>query len=218
MNNSLELYDSFQNLRCLRIQEKANKVHFLYYKQYPKPNSLKFPQKLSAIFFYFDEELQDKFFYLYLSLVGQIDDVSLGSYYNKKGSKNKRKLIYFAIVKFIEEEALIALLNQKETQIKINNYLQQIKHRKIELDYDPLQNIEDNNINNEDADEDGFVEVKKTNTKNHFSKGELSFKVKKEEIEDDIYDNKKKKKGLNDCFWNFQLLDKKRQSKILYYI
>ena len=85
----------FQNLKCLRIQENLHRKYFLYYKQYPKPNSDKFPQKLSAIFFYFSDDLDEKFFYLYISLIGQIDDVSLGSFFNRKGSKSKRKMIHF---------------------------------------------------------------------------------------------------------------------------
>lgn len=210
--------NSFQNLRCLRIQENLNRKYFLYYKQYPKPNSNKFPQNLSAIFFYFNEDLDEKFFYLYISLVGQIDNVSLGSYFNKKGSKAKRKIVHFAIVKFVDEESLEELLDQKATQKKINNYLEQVKHKRIDLDYDPLKGIDDDNDDNAEGeeDDDGFVEVKKNTTKNHFSKGELSFKVGKRDNddEDDLYEKKKKKKqGLADTYWNFQVLDKKRQSK-----
>lgn len=207
----------FQSLKCLRIQESAHRKYILYYKQYPKPNSKKFPQNLCAIFFHFYEGLEEKFFYLYISLIGQIESVTLGSFFNKKGSSSKRRMVYFAIVKFDEPSSLKALLNQRNTQSIVNNYLENIKHKHIDLDYDPLKGILNEEEEGEE-DADGFVTVKRTDNKNRFSKGDISFKLNKinNDEDDDLYDNlkkKKKKEKLGDTYWNFQVLDKKRQSK-----
>jgi hypothetical protein len=147
-----------------------------------------------------------------MSLYGQIDTVDLGSFFNRKGSKNKRRLVNFAIVKYCEKESLNNLLKDNNNSQKIiNNYINMTKYNNNNLDYDPLKFEEENLLG--EPDEDGFIEVKANNNgKNHFSnqKG-LSFKIAKEE--DDFYKNliaKKKKKKENNLYYNFQVLDKKR--------
>ena len=75
-------------------------------------------------------------------------------------------------------------------------------------------NIDEENEEKE-VDDDGFVEVKPNTAKHNFSKGGLSFKVMKEtEEDDDILNAGKRKKNKdkgNDFYWNYQVLDKKRQ-------
>ena len=217
-----QIPNEYQSMQCLRIEENSHRVIFLYYKRYPKKNSERFPQNLSAIFFYFDHELDDKFFYLYLSLIGQVDEVELGSFFNRKGSKSKRRIVNFAIVKFLEEESMNKLLDPSITQRAINNYLENRKNKNIDLNYDPLKEIKDENEEKE-IDDDGFVEVKPNTARKNFSKGGISFKIMKEKEEDeDILNagrrNKKKKHKGNDFFWGFQMLDKKRQSKFIFII
>ena len=103
-NDDHELLQNDKSLKCLRIEINSNNVVFLYYKIYPKEDSIRFPQIKSAIFFYFDSDHVDKHFIkTYISQVGPIDEIETGNYINRKGSKKKRKTVFFAIVKFIEE-------------------------------------------------------------------------------------------------------------------
>ena len=210
-----DIPEKYQSLQCLRIEENKNRIIFLYYQQYPKKNSERFPQNLTAIFFYFDYQLEDEFFYLYASLVGQVDDVKQGSFFNRKGSKSKRRVVNFAIVKFVEEESMTKLKDTKLVQRAINNYLDNKRNRNIQLSYDPLKDNIDEENEEKEVDDDGFVEVKPNTAKHNFSKGGLSFKVMKETEEDeDILNAGKRKKNKdkgNDFYWNFQVLDKKRQ-------
>jgi hypothetical protein len=198
-----------KSLQCIRIELNSHVTVFLYYKIYPKTDSKRFPQDRSAILFYFDNEnINHNFLKTYLSLVGSVDEIEIGSYINRKGSKKKRRIVNFAIVKFMDPEHLNSLMNRYETQMKINNFLENKKNRKINLSYDPL-NYEDDEENVEaEVDEDGFVEVKYDNVSKRFSKNGLSFKVAKGEQE-----NENKKENKNDFYWNHQILAKKRQSK-----
>lgn len=207
-NEKEEVPIEYENLHFLRIELNSHKTILLYYKRYPKP-SKKYPQNLTSIFFYFDEELDDKFFYLYISLMGQIDFVDLGSFFNRKGSKNKRKIVKFAIVKFTEEESLNVLMNQYKSQLLINEYLEKIRHKDIDIIYDPLR---DNYLNNNNVDEDGFIEVKVNTRKNNFSNGNLSFKVSNDKFDeyDNLYKRRRKRKR-NELYYNFQVKDKKKE-------
>ena len=209
-NNLEELQD--KNLQCIRVEINSHVTVFLYYKKYPKPDSKKFPQERSAIVFYFDsgDYVNEKFIWTYFSLAGQVEDVELGSYINKKGSKKKRRVVNFAIVKFVEEEDLQGLLNRYEMQMKINSFLETRKNRNVNLDYDPLKDVEEEE--EEEVDSEGFVEVKRQVTKKRFNKQGLSFKVSKKSAQEDE-DKLLKKEEKGDFYWNFQLLDKKRQSK-----
>jgi hypothetical protein len=211
-NNLEELQD--KNLQCIRVEINTHVTVFLYYKKYPKQDSKKFPQERSAIVFYFDsgDYVNEKFIWTYFSLAGQVEDVEFGSYINKKGSKKKRRVVNFAIVKFLEEEDLQALLNRYEMQMKINSFLETRKNRNINLDYDPLKDVEDEE--EDEVDDDGFVTVRKDVTKKRFNKQGLSFKVSKKTAQEDE-DKLLKKEEKGDFYWNFQLLDKKRQSKSL---
>ena len=40
-----DIPEKYQFLQCLRIEENKNRIIFLYYQQYPKKNSERFPQK-----------------------------------------------------------------------------------------------------------------------------------------------------------------------------
>ena len=195
-----------KSLQCVRIEINTHVTCFLYYKTYPKANSERFPQDRTAIIFFFDDaNVNEKFLWTYISLIGQIDDLELGSYINKKGSRKKRKVVNFALVKFLEEESLQSFLNRFETQLKINNFLEQKKNRNINLDYDPLK---DEEYEEEEVDEEGFVTVTADKSKKRFSNKGMSFKVSKGDEEKK--EKKSEKKG--DFYWNYQLLDKKRQS------
>ena len=63
--------------------------------------------------------------------MGQIDEVFFGSFFghnNKPKSHSAKKddtpkIIHFAIVKYVEEESLNKLLDVKQAQTLINNYL-----------------------------------------------------------------------------------------------
>ena len=232
------------NLQCLKIQVNSHITEFLYYQRYPKKNNEKYNPKLCALVFYFNEELDDKFFYLYFSLMGQIDEVFFGSFFahNTDGIKtfwrkknNNPKIIHFAIVKYIEEESLNKLLDCKEAQILINKYLTKTRNYKLDFQYDPLKddenNVEEESIavdGNQNNSEENFVLVSGNTSKQNFSFKGVSFKVAKEknkvdlELEEDEDENsemvnfkkkKKKKSRGNDFFWNFQLLAKKRSVK-----
>lgn len=222
MEEELEFAQTNQ-LNCIRIEHNKFTTLILYYKKYPKA-SKKFPEDKTAIVFYFDKEnINEKILQTYLSVAGSIESIDFGQYFNKKGSKNKRKIVYFAIVLFNETTGLKNLLNQYEIQVKINNFLENKKNRTVQLDYNPLN--DENELNEEEIDEDGFVKVKKQGHSNRFSSKGLSFKISKKEEENDENDdfeeifknevggfnskNKKKKKDLP--FWNHEVLDKKRQ-------
>ena len=197
-----------KSLQCLRMEINTHVTVFLYYKIYPKADSVKFPQTLSAIFFYFDNEhINEKFFKTYISLIGGIDTIEIGSYINRKGSKKKRRVVNFAIVKFLSEESLTSLINRHTTQMTINSFLELRKNRNVQLSYDPLGDEQE--PVEEEIDADGFVTVKKELSKKRFSKNGLSFKVMKKPGEDGR--KKIKEEGKKDFYWNFQLLDKKRK-------
>jgi len=199
-----------KSLQCIRIELNSHVTVFLYYKKYPKPDSKRFPQDRSAILFYFDNEnINQNFLKTFMSLVGSVDELDIGSYINRKGSKVKRRIVNFAIVKFVESEHLNSLMNRYETQMKINKFIENKKNRKINLSYDPL-NYDDNQDDEEaQVDQDGFVEVRYDNISKRFSKNGLSFKVAKGEQE-----SINKIENKNDFYWNHQILEKKRQSKI----
>ena len=229
-------------LQCLKIQVNSHITEFLYYQRYPKKNNEKYDPKLCALVYYFNENLDDKFFYLYFSLMGQIDEVFFGSFFGhnskiksgQKKSDSTPKIIHFAIIKYLEEESLNILLDNKQAQILINNYLYNQRNVNIDFQYDLLD--EDNNDNNIDSDsnknkkkniEDDFVLVQGNTAKNNFSYGGVSFKIGKDKSKDELemeeeeensdmpnFKKKKKKKALgNDFYYNFQLLNKKRSVK-----
>ena len=233
----------FPNLQCLKIQVNSHITEFLYYQRYPKKNNVKYDPKFCALVYYFNEDLDDKFFYLYFSLIGQIDEIFFGSFfghnnkfksYSKKKDDNPKK-IHFAIIKYVEEESINVLLDCKQAQTLINNYLIKTRNYKLDFQYNPL-NEDENNIEDENIGEDGekknpeedFILVSSNTAKNNFSFNGVSFKVAKEknkvdiELDEDEDENsempnfkkkKKKKNKGNDFYWNFQLLDKKRTIK-----
>ncbi len=172
--------------------------------------------------------------------MGQIDEVFFGSFFghnNKPKSHSTKKddtpkIIHFAIVKYVEEESLNKLLDVKQAQTLINNYLIKKRNYKLDYQYNPLKD-EENEEDWENIGEDGekknpeedFVLVSGNTSKNNFSFSGVTFKVAKEknkvdlELEEDEEENsdmpnfkkkKKKKNKGNDFFYNFQLLDKKR--------
>ena len=158
MSDEDQYFQNDKNLKCLRIELNSNHSVFLYYKVYPKQDSTRFPQTKSAIFFFFDSEHVDKHFIkTYISQIGPIDEIEIGNYVNRKGSKKKRKTVFFAIVKFIEEDSLTDLLNQYETQKKINLYIENRRNRNINLKYNPMDDQEEQD--DEEIDEEGFIKV-----------------------------------------------------------
>ena len=235
--------DISSNLQCLKIQVNSHNTEFLYYQRYPKKNNEKYDPKLCALIYYFNEVLDDKFFYLYFSLMGQIDEVFYGSFFGhntsikafSKKKYNNPKIIYFAIVKYVEEDSLNTLLDCKEAQNLINNYLIKTRNYKLDFQYDPLKDdqnkVEEENIGengNQKNPEEDFILVSGNTSKNNFSFNGVSFKIAKEknkvdlEFEEDENESnemanfkKKKKKKIkgNDFYWNFQLLNKKRSVK-----
>ena len=235
--------DISSNLQCLKIQVNSHNTEFLYYQRYPKKNNEKYDPKLCALIYYFNEVLDDKFFYLYFSLMGQIDEIFYGSFFGhntsiktfSKKKYNNPKIIYFAIVKYIEEDSLNTLLDCKEAQTLINNYLIKTRNYILDFQYDPLKDdqnkVEEDNIGengNQKNPEEDFILVSGNTSKNNFSFNGVSFKIAKEinkvdlEFEEDENESnemanfkKKKKKKIkgNDFYWNFQLLDKKRSVK-----
>ena len=143
--------------------------------------------------------------------MGQIDFVDLGSFFNRKGSKNKRKIVKFAIVKFTEEESLNVLMNQYKSQLLINEYLEKIRNKDIDINYDPLKEENELNIIDE-PDKDGFIEVKSNTRKNNFSNKNISFKIVNDKFDeyDNLYKRRRKRKR-NEMFYNFQIVDKKKE-------
>jgi hypothetical protein len=158
MTDHDELIQNDKSLQCLRIELNAHIAVFLYYKVYPKSDSKRFPQSRTAILFYFDpEHINEQVIKTYISLAGNIDKIELGNYVNQKGYKNQKgKIINFAIVKFIDEESLDKLLNSKSMQTKINNYIENKRNRKLQLNYEPIKEEPEE----EDIDSEGFITVK----------------------------------------------------------
>ena len=241
-SNKLNNFEESPKLQCLKIQVNSHVTEFLYYQRYPKKNNEKYDPKLCALTYYFNENLDDKFFYLYFSLMGQIDEIFFGSFfghntkmklYSKKDDSSPKK-IHFAIIKYLEEESLNILLDNKKAQMLINNYLYNERNVKIDLQYDLLEDeknigkLDENGEKNKKKNiEEEFVLVKGNTSKNNFSYGGVSFKIGKDKNKDDLdldeddensdmpyLKKKKKKKSLgNDFYYNFQLLNKKRSVK-----
>ena len=236
----LDIEDS-PKLQCLKIQVNSHITEFLYYQRYPKKNNEKYDPKLCALVYYFNENLDDKFFYLYFSLMGQIDEIFFGSFFghntkiksNTKKDDSSPKLIHFAIIKYLEEESLNILLDNKQSQMLINNYLYNSRNVKLDLQYDLMEDeqnideLDENGENNKKKNiEEDFILVKGSTSKNNFSYGGVSFKIGKDKKNEDLeleedensdmpyLKKKKKKKQLgNDFYYNFQLLNKKRSVK-----
>ncbi len=217
-DNNDDMLSSDKSLQCLRVEINSHVAVFLYYKRYPKANSTKFPQSNTAIFFYFDHEhVNEKFFYTYISFISQIDTIEIGSFINRKGSKKKRKVVNFAIVKLIDEESLDKLLDRHPTQLKINEFIENKRGKSVSLNYD-TGNIEEDEEVEDDVDSDGFVKVTKKANKKRFTGGGASFKVGSAnegdgQGEEEYTGRRKKKNKPQDFYWNFQFVDKKRQSK-----
>ena len=237
-SNKLNNLEKSNKLQCLKIQVNSHVTEFLYYQRYPKKNNEKYDPKLCALTYYFNENLDDKFFYLYFSLMGQIDEIFFGSFFghnknirpNSKKEDSTPKLIHFAIIKYLEEDSLNILMDNKKAQILINNYLYNERNVKIDMQYDLLEDEqyldENDNANKKKNIEEDFVLVEGNTSKNNFSYGGVSFKIKKDKNQEDLdleedensdmpyLKKKKKKKGLgNDFYYNFQLLNKKRSVK-----
>ena len=121
-------------------------------------------------------------------------------------------------------------MDNKKAQILINNYLYNERNVKIDMQYDLLEDEqyldENDNANKKKNIEEDFVLVEGNTSKNNFSYGGVSFKIKKDKNQEDLdleedensdmpyLKKKKKKKGLgNDFYYNFQLLNKKRSVK-----
>jgi hypothetical protein len=157
-----------KSLQVLRIELNRAKTIFLYYRIYPKKDSLKYPTEKTALFFFFEdnETVTEKFLQMYLSIAGEINRIDFGKYLNKKGCKKKRKLVNFAIVLFNEEGSLNRLMRRTDMQIKINGFIEKKRSgQEVALSYDigNTKNVDDEgewqDAGEEDEDEDGFVQV-----------------------------------------------------------
>jgi hypothetical protein len=157
--SDLDFLQSDKFLQCIRIELNAHTTIFLYYKTYPKADSKRFPQNRTAIVFYFDSDnINEQVLKTYLNLAGQIDKLELGNYVNQKGYKNQKgKIVNFAIVKFVDEESLSKLLDQKLIQKEINEFIEIRRNRKLQLNYETIPEEEEED---EEVDEDGFVTVR----------------------------------------------------------
>ncbi len=146
-------------------------------------------------------------------MIGQIDTIEIGSYINKKGSKKKRRVVNFALIKFIDEDSLDRLMNRNQAQLMVNDYIENKKNRSVSLNYDTMKDDDEE----AEVDEDGFVIAKWQPNKKRFNGGGASFKVSKnrEEDEEEIVKKRNKKNEKGDFYWNYQLMDKKRQSTFL---
>jgi hypothetical protein len=198
------------NINTVRIEITRVETVYLYYKQYPKESD-KFPKDRSLLVFYFNNELvTEKVLYEYFSLVKKPEKIALGSFFNKKGSKKKRKVVYYAIVRF--EEPIT--IDKTDFQIKINEYLETHKNRKLLVEFNPLREDNDNiyddeNFGKDEVDEDGFITIKANNTnKSRFvssTNKELSFGVIKDEEDsfmDEIKLKRKRKRNIGGIFKN----------------
>ena len=151
--------DNLENdktLQIIRIERNKSQTIFLYYKPYPRKENSKFDSERSIIVFYFDTEfVNEKFLKEYLSLAGDIESISLGKYLNKKGSKNKRRVVQFAVITFIEKEALETINDRTNFQLLVNSLIER-KRGGLSLDYDPtkLEAVEGGEV-----DDEGFVKV-----------------------------------------------------------
>lgn len=188
------------NLDSLRIEITKSDTVYLYYKQYPK-DSEKFPKNRSYLVFYFNNELiNEKVLQEYFSLIKQPEKIALGQFFNKRGSQKKRKVVYYAIVRFDQPYEI----DKIGFQVKVNEYLENVKNRKLLVDFNPLKDDATNIYDEEDGygedevDEDGFVTVTANNTtKNRFVSSKykgLAFDVIKEKDEDSIDEEIKRKK------------------------
>ena len=190
------------HLQVVRVEIYRSKTLYFYYKIYNKENSTKFPSDKSILIYYFEPEIvNETIIREYFSLIATIDKISLGNFLNKSGSKKKRKVVNFALLKFnssIDSNSI----NKTTFQEKINRYIENKKRRNLKLDY----NLKEDDLENEEEDEDekpdsdGFYEVKGNQNQNKFTSAignEMSFKVIKEEDEDSFMDEikvKRKKK------------------------
>jgi hypothetical protein len=148
-----------KTLQCLRIELNSSTTVFLYFKRYPKEDSKRFPQNRTAIFFYFDStNIDQQILKTYISQLGQIDEIELGNYINKKGLKKHHKVVYFAIIKFLDEESLTGLLDQYSSQIKINQYIEKRKNKSVHISYDAMKEYNEEE-EEEEVDLEGFVKV-----------------------------------------------------------
>jgi hypothetical protein len=145
-----------KSLQIIRIERNKTLTIFLYYKPYPKKENSKFDSDRSIIVFYFDTEyVNEKFLKEYLSLAGDIESISFGKYLNKKGSKNKRRVVQFAVVTFSETSALESISERTSFQLKVNSLIEK-KRGGLSIDYDPTH-MEDNKA--AEIDEEGFMKV-----------------------------------------------------------
>ena len=102
------------------------------------------------------EFVNQKFLKEYLSLAGEIESISFGKYLNKKGSKNKRRVVQFAIITFQKKASFDVLLDRSNFQLQINSFVER-KRGGLSLDYDPA-NLEKPD-NQDGLDDDGFIKV-----------------------------------------------------------
>ena len=102
-------------------------------------------------------------------------------------------------------------MNQYKTQLLINEYLEKIRNKDIDINYDPLKEENELNIIDE-PDKDGFIEVKSNTRKNNFSNKNISFKIVNDKFDeyDNLYKRRRKRKR-NEMFYNFQIVDKKKE-------
>src|SRR4051812_10261588 len=115
MDDNLE---NDKSLQIIRIEKNKTQTIFLYYKPYPKKENSKFDCDRSIIVFYFDSEfVNEKFLKEYLSLAGDIESISLGKYLNKKGSKNKRRVVQFAVITYAAQSAIETIIDRLNFQL-----------------------------------------------------------------------------------------------------
>lgn len=198
------------NINVVRIEITRVETVYLYFKQYPK-ESEKFPKDRSILVFFFNNELvTEKILYEYFSLVKKPEKIALGSFFNKKGSKKKRKIVYYAIIRFEDPTSI----EKNEFQIKINEYLETHKNRKLLVEFNPLKEDADNiydedNFGKDEVDDDGFITIKANNTnKSRFissTNNELSFGVINDDEDsfmDEIKLKRKRKRNIGGVFKN----------------
>ena len=211
------------NLKTLRVEITRQDTAYFYYKEYPK-ESEKFDKLKSILVFYFDNQFVTKdILKEYFSLLDKIDKIALGSFFNKKGSKAKRKIVYYAIITF--KSILVSKIDNINFQTIVNTYLEDVKNRKLLVDFNPLREDRDNifdeeSFDNEKVDDDGFVTIKANNTdKTKFvSKNkDLSFGVVKENLDEEweeIRPKRKKKRAIGGVFKSKEQLNKEKDDEI----
>lgn len=213
-------------------KKKPFEYDYIYYRIYStkKTTLISLPEGRTLYVVRFSEPFTSNDIKKIFGIKFKIEEVHIGNKQIKHNNKKKRRVIYFALVIFNNEEAIQYYIE------KSNEFQAAITQKfgsnipKLNLDYNPIEENEQNIDEDPDIDKDGFIIIKEgkksaNDTGSRMKSVTLSFlerimekkdpkKSTKDRliVHENIYEPAKKRKKRTGNLYYYQEKDAKRKS------